>query len=214
MSEAISYTAPTYPSNASSAFDIGFRLDYRAPKQAKELFAEVPESQVIVDTAVGVTEKYSTLILLDELLNLLRGEQPQFRNIEEVLGYVVGIGNIGSDDMISVFDVVGSGFCVASDDGYRLYNSIRAALLQGKKACISFRNITNLSAAFLDAALGQLCNGEFSFEEISNRISLIEISSEKMFLVECTINDAKGFFSDPRRLKIAMDSIATEGEID
>jgi hypothetical protein len=214
LSEAISYPAPRYPSNASSAFDIGLRIEYRAPKQAKELFAKAPEPQVIMNTAVGVTERYSTLMPLDELLNLLRGEQPQFRNIEEVLSCIVSIGNTGSDGMISVFDVVGSGFCVASDDGYRLYNSIRAVLLQGKNACISFRNITNLSASFLDAALGQLCNGEFSFEDISNRISLIEISSEKMFLVESAINDAKEFCRDPRRLKIVMDSIAAEGEID
>lgn len=215
MSEAITYAIPTYPSNGSClGYDIGFRLDYRAPKQAKELFAEAPEAVTTVETALGVTEKYSSLMQLSELLDLLRGVKPQFRNMEDVLNSIVSMGYVASDCMINAFDIVGSGFCVASDDGQRLNNAIRAALLRGKNACISFKDITNISAAFLDAAFGQLCNGDFSLDDINKRISLIDISPEKKFLAENAIIEANEFSSDPGRLKIAMDSIAAEGELD
>ncbi|MBM3300876.1 MAG: STAS-like domain-containing protein, partial [Deltaproteobacteria bacterium] len=62
---------------------------------------------------------------------------------------------------MSVFEIVGSELCVAADDGQKVYEQIAAALKQGWGVQLSFRNVTSLTSAFLNAAVGQLY-GEFS----------------------------------------------------
>jgi hypothetical protein len=64
--------------------------------------------------------------------------------------YIVGSSMTETEQTISVLEVVGNGFCVGSADGRRLQHSIKTALMQGKKVYLSFRGVTNISAAFLD----------------------------------------------------------------
>jgi len=200
--------AATYPSNTSSALGMGFRTDFRAEKQPEELFSEATsQPRIDIATAIGVTGEYSTLERLSELLE---EEQPQSRNMDEVDNYIVGTGRAEIDDFISVFDVVGSGICIASEDGQKLYNSIKTALVRGKNVYISFRDIANLSAAFLDAAIGKLCNGEFTNDEIRERIFLRDISQERVFLIRRTIQEAKEFYRDPGRFKVVMENLLVE----
>ncbi len=212
MSEAAVYEVPECPSNIGTAWNIGIRVDYRAAKQREELFNEAPSQHgMSVAASTGIIWEYSSLGLLKEQPEEL---QPQYRNMDEVHYYYVGTGRAETDEFISVFDLVGSRFCLASDSGHRLYNSIRTALIQGKRVYLSFRDITNLSPAFLDAAIGQLYNGEFSDERINENISLTEISPDKAFLVRRAIHEAKEFYRDPERFRIAIDSLAAEGELD
>jgi hypothetical protein len=186
---------------------MGFREDFRAEKQPEELFIEAASPRIDVATAIGVTDEYSTLERLSELLD---EGQPQSRNMDEVDNYIVGTGRAEIDDFISVFDVVGSGICIASEDGQKLHNSIKTALVRGKNVYISFRDIANLSAAFLDAAIGKLCNGEFTNDEIRERIFLRDISQERVFLIRRTIQEAKEFYIDPGRFKAVMENLLVE----
>ncbi|MCL5126448.1 MAG: STAS-like domain-containing protein [Deltaproteobacteria bacterium] len=57
---------------------------------------------------------------------------------------------------ISFFEIVGSPLCVASDDGEKVYERIRKAIKQGRSVALSFMNITSLTSAFLNTAIGQL----------------------------------------------------------
>jgi hypothetical protein len=62
---------------------------------------------------------------------------------------------------ISVFEIVGSPLCVASDDGKKVYERIWKAIKQERSVALSFMNVTSLTSAFLNVAIGQL-HGEFS----------------------------------------------------
>jgi hypothetical protein len=66
---------------------------------------------------------------------------------------------------ISIFEVVGSPLCVASSDGQKIYDRLSAALKEGRSAILSFHNVSTLTSAFLNAAIGQLY-GEFNEEQI------------------------------------------------
>jgi hypothetical protein len=57
--------------------------------------------------------------------------------------------------ILSVFEIVGSPLCVASDDGEKVHERIRKAIRQGRSVALSFMNITNLTPAFLNLAIGQ-----------------------------------------------------------
>lgn len=206
------YVTQAYSSNNSSDLNISVRADYRAAKQPKELFDKIP-SQPVIDIAadMGFSREYNALRWLRERL---KEAQPQFRNIEDVSMYTVGIGKAESEENISVFDIVGKRRCFSSEDGRRLYDAIRIPLARGRRVYISFKDITNISAAFLDAAMGRLCDGEFSDEMITDKLSLIETPPEKIFLVRRAFLEAKEFYRDPNRFKTAIDSLAAEGDLD
>ena len=57
---------------------------------------------------------------------------------------------------ISIFEVVGSHLCVATSDGQKVYDRLNTALKTNHQVVLSFYNITTLTLAFLNAAIGQL----------------------------------------------------------
>jgi spore maturation protein CgeB len=46
---------------------------------------------------------------------------------------------------IRVFEILGSGLCVASDDGQKVHDQIAQALRNNRKAQLSFMNIESLT---------------------------------------------------------------------
>ena len=66
---------------------------------------------------------------------------------------------------IHVTDTVGTPFCVASEDGTKLYAAIFEHLRMHTVVEVSFTGVTRLTTAFLNAAIGQ-AYGEFSADEI------------------------------------------------
>jgi hypothetical protein len=107
-------------------------------------------------------------------------------------------------ETIKAIDIVGCKFCVSSDDGQKLYKTIKKALHDGKMVSISFENVADISSAFLDAAIGQLYNGEFSEEELEEKLSLKDLSEEDLFIMNRIILRSKYYCSDPKRADIVM----------
>ena len=56
---------------------------------------------------------------------------------------------------ISMFEVVGSPFCVASDDGQKVHKHLDAALRENQEVVLSFHNVTALTTP---SSLLQLVN--------------------------------------------------------
>jgi len=100
---------------------------------------------------------------------------------------------------ISVYEVVGSGLCVASDDGQKVYDRIAAALREGRKVKLSFLNVDSLTSAFLNAAIGQLYS-EFKEEEIKSNLTVSEMVQDDLALLKRVVETAKEYFKDPERL--------------
>mgnify|MGYP003585101989 CR=1 FL=1 len=98
---------------------------------------------------------------------------------------------------MEVIDIVGSEICVASEDGNRLYEAIRAELLKGTPVSISFRNVKNISPIFIYSSIGQLYRGEFSREYLKNKYKIVNISSERRLLIRRTVERVKYFFDNP-----------------
>ena len=102
--------------------------------------------------------------------------------------------------LISVFEVVGSALCVASADGQKIYNRIARVLKQGGSAKVSFRNVSTLTSAFLNAAIGQLYGG-FDNSEIRNRIKVADMEPDDIELLKRVVETAKEYFNDPYRFE-------------
>lgn len=96
---------------------------------------------------------------------------------------------------IRVFDIVGGGLCVSSDDGQLVHDKIAELLREKQKICISFENVDTLISAFLNAAIGQLY-GEFSEEDIRECLSVENMMQEDKALLKRVIDNAKLYFKN------------------
>ena len=102
------------------------------------------------------------------------------------------------DTKVSVYEVVGSPFCVASGDGEKVYKRLAAALENGRSVALSFHNVGALTAAFLNTAIGQLY-GRFSEEQIRSSVRFEDMEAEDLALLKRVVDTAKQYFKDPQR---------------
>jgi hypothetical protein len=112
---------------------------------------------------------------------------------------------------VRVFEIVGNGFCVASDDGQKVHDQIAIALRESRKVELSFLNVDSLTSAFLNAAIGQLY-GEFSEEQIKAGLSVKDMSNDDLALLKRVVDTAKQYFKDPERFKKAREEVLEDGD--
>lgn len=101
---------------------------------------------------------------------------------------------------IRIFDIVGSGHCTASEDGQKIFQTIKKNVKEGKRIILSFENVEDLTSAFLNAAVGQLYS-EFSEQQIKECLSVIDTKQEDLVLLKRVVERAKEFFKNPERYK-------------
>ena len=102
------------------------------------------------------------------------------------------------DIRISMFEVVGGPLCVASNDGQKVYDRLGTALKADQHVSLSLHKVTTLTAAFLNAAIGQLY-GTFSEEKIRSRLKVKNVESDDLALLKRVVDNAKLYFKDPQR---------------
>ena len=105
----------------------------------------------------------------------------------------VVIGTIASG-----IEVVGSPLCVASDDGQKVYDHLASAFKVDLVVRLSFYNVTALTAAFLNAAIGQLY-GTFSEEKIRSLLKVEDAEQDDLALLKRVVDNAKLYFKEPQR---------------
>ena len=107
------------------------------------------------------------------------------------------------DMMISIFEIVGSPLCVASNDGQKVHDRLAVALKEGRIVTLSFHNVTTLTSAFLNAAIGQLY-GTFSEEQIRSLLKVQDIQPDDLALLKPVVETAKQYFKDPKKFDQAV----------
>lgn len=111
---------------------------------------------------------------------------------------------------ISIFEVIGSPLCVASGDGQRVYERLASVLREGRSVVLSFYNVSTLTSAFLNAAVGQLY-GEFSEERIRELLKVQDVQSDDLELLKRVVDTAKQYFKDPQKFdQVLRDELGDE----
>lgn len=117
-----------------------------------------------------------------------------------------------SDTTISVFGVVGSPLCVASNDGQKVYDRLAAALKAERRVVLSFHNVTTMTSAFLNSAVGQLYEA-FSEEQIRALLKVEDMEPDDLELLKRVIDTAKLYFQDRQRFDQAVrEALEDEGD--
>lgn len=104
---------------------------------------------------------------------------------------------------LSIFEIVGSPLCVASSDGQKVYDRLKTALTERRHVILSFYNVTTLTSAFLNAAIGQLY-GTFSEEQIRTLLKVQDMQADDLALLKRVVDTAKLYFKDPKTFKRAL----------
>ena len=104
---------------------------------------------------------------------------------------------------VSVFEIVGNPLCVASDDGEKVHKRLAAILNAEGSATLSFRNVTTLTSAFLNAAVGQLY-GKFSEKTIRQSLKVKDMEADDLALLKRVVDTAKQYFKDPKKFDQAI----------
>lgn len=104
---------------------------------------------------------------------------------------------------LSIFEIVGSPLCVASDDGQRVHDRIAAALKEGSSVTVSFLNVSSMTSAFLNAAIGQLY-GSFTENQIRSKLKVKDIQQDDLALLKRVVETAKQYFKKPQRFNKAV----------
>ena len=115
--------------------------------------------------------------------------------------------------ILSIFEVVGSPLCVASDDGQRVHDRVAAALKEGSDVTVSFLNVSSLTSAFLNAAIGQLY-GSFTENEIRSKLKVKDMEPDDLALLKRVVETAKQYFKDPKRFNNAVEEVIGDGHND
>ena len=114
---------------------------------------------------------------------------------------------------LKIFEIVGSEYCVAADDGQKVYDQIALALDKGLKVRISFQNVERLTSAFLNVAIGQLY-GKYPEDMLRAHLSAVEIEPDDRALLKRVTDTAKLYFKDPARFDQIRKQVMGDDEDD
>ena len=114
---------------------------------------------------------------------------------------------------ISMFEIVGSPFCVAPDDGQKVHKHLDAALRANQEVVLSFHNVTVLTTPFLTAAIGELYQ-TFSEEEIHALLKVEDIAPDDLALLDRVTRNAKLYFKDPQRFNQIFQEVLEDNDHD
>ncbi len=95
-----------------------------------------------------------------------------------------------------VFDLIGGDSAISPSDGDLLYKQIDKLLSEKQAVELDFANITLITTAFLNAAIGQLYS-KFTGDDLNTLLSLKNIAPEDISLFKKVIERAKEFFANP-----------------
>jgi len=92
---------------------------------------------------------------------------------------------------IRVRELVESEFCIGFREGQRIFESIYDAISKGKHVVVLIENISSLSAAFLESAVGQLYRVGIPEAKLEELITWKGVSPSRKILIERAIAEAK-----------------------
>lgn len=107
---------------------------------------------------------------------------------------------------INVFDTAGENCCVAACDGKKVYDLITAELCENKKIELSFAEVSEITPAFLNSAIGQLY-GCFPAGQIESSLLFTDISAEDETILKRVIDRAKTYFEHAYTCRKALKDV-------
>ena len=110
---------------------------------------------------------------------------------------------------IDIFNIVGQKDCTLPEDGDKVFNSLKRALIENKKIVISFQNVEKLTTAFLNNAIGKLYK-DFEEDKIKQSLSVENITESGKVRLKRVVTNAKNYFRNPDKMRESIKEILGE----
>jgi len=111
---------------------------------------------------------------------------------------------------LRIFDIVGSPVWVASEDGQKVYEKITTAFKAQRAIDLSFAQRQNLITAFINAAVGQLYNGDYSDDFLHEHLSFVDITDDDRAMLERAVTNARRYFANRPACDQAWEEVVDE----
>ncbi|MCK5202188.1 MAG: STAS-like domain-containing protein [Spirochaetales bacterium] len=107
---------------------------------------------------------------------------------------------------LSVYSITGDSFCIAAEDGEKVFLQLKKAMDEKMPIDLSFLNIEMLTSAFLNTAIGQMYDS-FDENEIKSRLSVSDIKDEDKLLLKRVVDTAKAYYKNPSQFEESINKI-------
>ena len=112
-------------------------------------------------------------------------------------------------ETIYATQVMGHNFCIAVEDAEKVRDRIVAALNEGKKVIVSFKDGEDFTSAYLGEAIGRLYS-IFPEELVEESVRVTDMEPIEAEHLEYTLEEVKEYLKNPERWDAA--ALATFGE--
>ncbi|MDA3940741.1 MAG: STAS-like domain-containing protein [Spirochaetia bacterium] len=107
---------------------------------------------------------------------------------------------------LSVYSITGDSFCIAAEDGEKVFLQLKKAMDEKLPVELSFLNVEMLTSAFLNTSVGQMY-GNFDENEIKSRLSVSDIKDEDKLLLKRVVDTAKTYYKNPSQFEESINKI-------
>lgn len=97
--------------------------------------------------------------------------------------------------VIKVSDYTATSLAVAADEGEKVYQTIKKLFSAYQTIVLDFSDISLMTTAYLNGAIGQLYN-DYSSQELADRLKLENVSADDLPLFKKVTNRAKEFYKN------------------
>lgn len=111
---------------------------------------------------------------------------------------------------LKIHDILDSPLWVSTDDGQKVYDKLTTAFKAHQIVNLSFSGRETMITAFVNAAIGQLYNGEYSDAFLSAHLNFIDISSDDLQMLSRAITNAKRYFANRPSYDQAWEDLVDE----
>jgi uncharacterized protein DUF4325 len=101
-----------------------------------------------------------------------------------------------NEQTVSVYDLVGGHLCVAAGDGQTVYEHIASFLDRRLRVVVSFKNVRDVTPAFLNTAIGQL-HGVYPEDLIEDLLVIRDLDPDDEGMLTRVVAMAHHYFRDP-----------------
>lgn len=108
---------------------------------------------------------------------------------------------------LNISSIIGGDIAVSTSDGEIVFSELSKCLKGKEKVTLDFKDISVLTTAFLNAAIGQLYSGEtYPDNFLNEHLKIINVRDIDTPLFSLVINRAKEYFQNKKNLEESVNT--------
>jgi hypothetical protein len=109
---------------------------------------------------------------------------------------------------INIATIIGGNIAVSTSDGETVFSELSKHLKEKETISLDFENISILTTAFLNAAIGQLYSGKtYPNNFLNEHLKIINVREIDKPLFSLVINRAKEYYQNKKNLEESVNTV-------